>query len=215
MTSLFRSGRSMMTSSHSRFYWVNFGIPLACAVVVFLLFDLTRIDIAFNDLFYDPVAKVFPLDHVHLFEKITHKWARIIPNWTGEIAIVGALLSFLWPRLKAEKHSKIIAFLEKIKVAPVLRFASRHRRDFLYVVFAFSISTGVIHYLKGHTSVYCPIETTQYGGRLNTRSGTRISICCTLQAVVVAGRAVMLRVVLPCWRCTSSRAATAGVIPKR
>ena len=65
----------MLTSSRYRFYWVNFGIPLACAVVVFLLFDLTRIDIAFSDLFYDPATRVFPLAHVHLFEKITHKWA--------------------------------------------------------------------------------------------------------------------------------------------
>ena len=150
----------------SRFYWVNFGIPLACAVAVFLMFDMTGIDIAFNNYFFDPVTQTYPLDQVHLFEKITHKWARIIPNWTGEMAIIGALLSFLWPRLKTEKHSKIIAFLEKIKVAPVLRFANRHRRDFLYVVFAFSISTGVIHYLKGHTSVYCPIETTLYGGKM-------------------------------------------------
>lgn len=156
----------MLTSSRYRFYWVNFGIPLACAVVVFLMFDLTKIDIAFSDLFYDPATRVFPLEHVRLFEQITHKWARIIPNWTGEVAIIGALLSFLWPRLKAEKHSKIIAFLEKIKVAPVLRFATKHRRDFLYVVFAFSISTGVIHYLKGHTSVYCPVETTQYAGKI-------------------------------------------------
>ncbi len=114
----------MNSLSRYRFYAVNFGIPLACAVLVFLTFDLTRIDIAFSNLFFDPVTQTFPLDHVHLFEKITHKWARIIPNWTGEIAIVGALLSFLWPRLKAEKHPKIIAFLEKIKVAAVLRFAS-------------------------------------------------------------------------------------------
>jgi membrane-associated PAP2 superfamily phosphatase len=27
------------------------------------------------------------------------------------------------------------------------------------------LSTGVIHYLKSHTSVYCPVETTLYGGK--------------------------------------------------
>jgi membrane-associated PAP2 superfamily phosphatase len=145
---------------------VNFGIPLICAAVVFLLFDMTKIDIAFSDLFYDPATQLFPLEHVYWFEKITHKWARIIPNWTGEAAIIGALSSFLWPRLKAEKHAKIIAFLERVRVAPLLRFATRHRRDFLYIVFAFSICTGVIHYLKGHTSVYCPVETTQYAGKI-------------------------------------------------
>lgn len=48
----------MLTSSRYRFYWVNFGIPLACAVAVFLMFDMTKIDIAFSDLFYDPVTGV-------------------------------------------------------------------------------------------------------------------------------------------------------------
>lgn len=73
----------MLTSARSRFYGLNLGIPLLCAAVVFLLFDMTRIDIAISDFFYDPVHQVFPLEHVHLFEKITHKWARVIPNWTA------------------------------------------------------------------------------------------------------------------------------------
>ena len=156
----------MPLSVRSRFYWVNLGVPLLCAVVVFLCFDLTRLDIAISDVFYDKVAGVFPVGESHLFERITHKWARIIPNWTGELAIIGALLSFLWPRFKAEKHQRIMGWLERVRLAPVLRFTARHRRDFLYVVFAFSLCTGVIHYLKSHTSVYCPVETTQYGGKI-------------------------------------------------
>lgn len=32
------------------------------------------------------------------------------------------------------------------------------------MVVAFALSTTVIHYLKSHTSVYCPVETTLYGG---------------------------------------------------
>lgn len=32
------------------------------------------------------------------------------------------------------------------------------------MVFAFSITTGAIHYFKSHTSIYCPVETTLYGG---------------------------------------------------
>lgn len=156
----------MLTSARARFYGLNLGIPLVCAVVVFLLFDLTRIDIAFSNLFYDPLHQVFPLEHVRLFEKITHKWARIIPNWTGEAAIIGALLSFVWPIFKPHKRPRLLRLLEKARLATPLRFAHKHRRDFLYVVFAFSLSTGVIHYLKGHTSVYCPVETTQYAGKI-------------------------------------------------
>ncbi|WP_347903929.1 phosphatase PAP2 family protein [Pseudomonas purpurea] len=156
----------MQTFVRHRFYWLNFGIPLLCAAVVFLAFDLTRIDIAFSNLFYDPVSQTFPIGKMQLFEKITHKWPRIIPNWTGEVAIIGALLSFLWGCVNAHKYPKFAAFLEKIKLAPALRFTARHRRDFLFVVFAFSLSTGVIHYLKSHTSVYCPVETTQYAGKI-------------------------------------------------
>jgi membrane-associated PAP2 superfamily phosphatase len=155
----------MQSTSH-RFYWLNFGIPLACAAVVFLMFDMTSIDRAFSNLFFDPISQTFPIDHVRLFEQLTHKWARIIPNWTAEIALIGAILSFVWPLLNPPKHPRLGSFLERTKAAPVLRFARDHRRDFLFVVVAFAICTGVIHFLKSHTSVYCPIETTLYGGKI-------------------------------------------------
>ena len=156
----------MQTFARQRFYWVNFGIPLLCAAVVFLLFDMTRIDIAFSNLLFDPVNQIFPIDHIRIFEQFTHKWARIVPNWTAEIALIGGLLSFVWPRIKPHKHPRLGNFLERSKAAPVLRFTHEHRRDFWFVVFAFAICTGVIHFLKAHTSVYCPIETTLYGGQL-------------------------------------------------
>src|SRR5476649_2030032 len=108
----------MLTSSPYRFYWVNFGIPLACAAVVFLLFDMTKIDIAFSNLLFDPVTKTFPIDQIHFFEKLTHKWARIIPNWTAEIALIGALLSLVWPLVNPQKRPRLGAFLERSRVAP-------------------------------------------------------------------------------------------------
>ena len=70
-------------SNAMRFYGLNFGIPLFCAAVVFLLFDMTTIDIAFSNLFFDPVTQTFPLDQVPFFVKLTHNCARFIPNWTG------------------------------------------------------------------------------------------------------------------------------------
>ncbi|AMZ72757.1 MULTISPECIES: phosphatase PAP2 family protein [Pseudomonas] len=156
----------MLTSARARFYGFNLGIPLVCAVVVFLLFDMTHLDIAISDLFYDPLHQVFPLGRVRLFEQITHKWARVIPNWTGEAAIVGVLLSLFWPIFQPPKRPGLLRLLDKARLSKPLRLAHKHRRDFLYVVFAFSLSTGVIHYLKGHTSVYCPVETTQYAGKI-------------------------------------------------
>ena len=72
----------MNSFTRYRFYWINFGVPLACAAVVFLMFDLTKIDIAFNNLFYDPVTQTFPLDHVltalvsTVWEDPDRQWSR-------------------------------------------------------------------------------------------------------------------------------------------
>lgn len=150
----------------SRFYAYNFGIPLLCAALVFLMFDMTSIDIAISNLLFDPQTQTFPIDKIHFFEKLTHKWARIIPDWTAEIALIGALLSVIWPLVNPQKRPRLGAFLQRSKVAPLLRFCAEHRRDFLFVVVAFAVCTGVIHFLKSHTSVYCPIETTLYGGKM-------------------------------------------------
>ncbi len=150
----------------SRFYAYNLGVPLLCAALVFLLFDMTSIDIAISNLLFDPQTQTFPIDKIHFFEKLTHKWARIIPDWTAEIALIGALLSVIWPLANPQKRPRLGAFLQRSKVAPLLRFCAEHRRDFLFVVVAFAVCTGVIHFLKSHTSVYCPIETTLYGGKM-------------------------------------------------
>ena len=152
--------------SPSRFYLLNFGIPLACAALVFVMFDMTHLDIAFSNMLFDPLTQVFPIEKSHLFEQFTHKWARIVPNWTGEVAVIGAVLSFVWPLLNTAKRPRLEGFLKRSKVAPILRFTTAHRRDFLFVVVAFALCTGVIHFLKAHTSVYCPIETTLYGGKM-------------------------------------------------
>ncbi|WP_374005057.1 phosphatase PAP2 family protein [Pseudomonas cichorii] len=143
---------------------MNVGIPLLLAALVFVIFDLTELDVTLSNLLYDPVTQVFPFQHDRLFENLTHRWPRIIPDWTGELAIIGALLSFVWPRLKADKHQRLIATLERLRIARVLKFLARHRRDFIFVVVAFAITTGMVHYFKSHTSVYCPVETTLYGG---------------------------------------------------
>lgn len=148
---------------------MSFGLPLFYATALFLAFDLTELDVVISNYLYDPVAHVFAFQHSRLFENITHRWARIIPDWTGEAALLGALFSYIWPRFNAERDARLIAFLEQIKVAPLLRFLTRHRKDFIYVVVAFSICTGAIHYFKSHTNVYCPVETTLYGGSIEKK----------------------------------------------
>jgi membrane-associated PAP2 superfamily phosphatase len=156
-------------SPRQQFYSINIGLPLLVALGVLVVFDLTGLDVAISNLLYTPATHTFWLEHNKLFEDITHRWARIIPNWTGEAAMIGTLLSFLWPRLKAEKHKRLIAFLERTRIASLLTFCTRHRRDFFFLVVAFAITTGVIHYFKSHTSIYCPIELTQYGGTMDKK----------------------------------------------
>ncbi len=152
----------MQATSRKDFYLINLGVPLLLAAAVFLLFDLTRLDRLISDLLLDPVSHQFIYLHDHPFEKLTHKWPRILPDWTGELAIIGSLLSFLWPLLS--RFPRATGVLEQARIAPVLRFTTRYRRDLLFVVTAFALSTTIIHYLKSHTGVYCPVETTLYGG---------------------------------------------------
>ncbi|MEG1041624.1 MAG: phosphatase PAP2 family protein [Pseudomonas sp.] len=154
----------MQAGTRKAYYLLNLGVPLLLAMVVFMLFDLTRLDRMISNLLLDPATGQFPLLHNQWFEKVTHKWPRILPNWTGEAAIIGSLLSCLWPLLAKRPTLANNLFLEKSRIAPLLRFTNRYQRDFFFVVVAFALSTTVIHYLKSHTSVYCPVETTLYGG---------------------------------------------------
>lgn len=155
----------MTTSEKVNFYLINIFFPVVCAVLIFLIFDMTDIDIKLTNYFYNATTNTFPLDQSLIFETITHKKARLIPNMTGAFAITGSILSFIWPRLKNNKNKKLIHFMEKTRISKLLIFSHRFRRDFLFVAIAFSVSTGCVHFLKSHTGIYCPVETTLYGGK--------------------------------------------------
>lgn len=154
---------SLLPGSRGRFYLHNLGVPLLVALLVFLSFDLTTLDRWLSNQLLDANGQ-FPLLHNHTFEQVTHKWPRIVPNWTGELAVIGALLSVLWPWLAVYPQARAVRLLERLRIAPLLRFTQRYQRDFVFVVTAFALSTSIIHYLKSHTGVYCPVETTLYGG---------------------------------------------------
>ncbi|HKS11503.1 MAG TPA: phosphatase PAP2 family protein [Pseudomonas sp.] len=154
----------MQRSGRTAFYTNNLGLPLLLAAVVFVLFDMTHLDQQISNLLLDPGTGEFIMRHNPWFEKATHKWPRILPNWTGELAVIGSLLSFVWPLLAKFPQLGASRFLQATRIGPVLRFTTRYRRDFLYLVVTFALCTGVIHYLKSHTGIYCPVETTLYGG---------------------------------------------------
>lgn len=157
-----------MHSEKSRFYAWNFGLPIAIALLTFVVFDLTSLDVAISNWLYYPL-QVFPFEHDRLFENLTHRWPRIIPDWTGEAAVIGLVLSFIWPLLKPGRNDRMIGLLETVRVAPLLRFTAGHRRDLLFIVVSFAVITGMIHFFKSHTSIYCPVETTLYGGTMEKK----------------------------------------------
>lgn len=154
----------MPAPSRASFYINNLMFPLLLAAAIFLLFDVTELDRWISNLLLDPASGQFALLHNEWFEKVTHKWPRILPDWTGEAAIIGSLLSFIWPRLSAYPDARIVRGLNATRIGSLLRFTTHYRRDFFYIVVAFALCTTVIHYLKSHTGVYCPVETTLYGG---------------------------------------------------
>jgi len=69
-------------------------------------------------LLLDPATGQFPLLHNQWFEKVTHKWPRILPDWTGELAVIGSLLSFIWPRLAKRPQLGLTRLVEKARIAP-------------------------------------------------------------------------------------------------
>ncbi len=152
-----------MTTVKNRFFAWHLGVPLLIGLMIFAVFDLTTLDDAISDWLYLPDGR-FPFAHDRLFENLTHRWPRILPNWTGEAALIGAGLSFIWPLLRPERHGGLIRRLQALGLSRPLQFAARHRRDWLFIVVAFALSTGAIHFFKSHTGIYCPVETTPYGG---------------------------------------------------
>lgn len=150
--------------TRQRFYLVNTGLPLLLAGLVFCIFDLTNLDVLISNQFYDSATHSFVLGHDRVFEKLTHKLPRIFPDTTGTVSIIGMILSLLWPLLQRIAGGRELALLEGIRLAPALRWFAEHRRDFFFLVVSIAVTTGVIHYFKSHTSVWCPVETTLYGG---------------------------------------------------
>ena len=76
----------MPLSARAAFYRNNLLLPLLLAAIVFVAFDLTELDRWISNLLIDPATGQFPLLHDQWFEKVTHKWPRVLPNWTGELA---------------------------------------------------------------------------------------------------------------------------------
>ena len=100
-----------------------------------------------------------------IHQRVGHEHAHhVLVGGVALATLIGALLSFVWPLFARHPQAAATRLLQRSRIAGVLRFTTRHRRDLLFVVVAFALCTAIIHYLKSHTGVYCPVETTFYGG---------------------------------------------------
>lgn len=144
--------------------WWSLSISLLLAILTFVAFDQTDLDEAISNLFFDPASQTFVLEHSALFERVTHQWAKSIPSLFTAAAITGLVLAGVWALLKQPAARRLHDLTHTTRLAPLLSLSQRHARDCLYFLCAFAFSATAVHYFKSHTSVYCPVETTLYGG---------------------------------------------------
>lgn len=123
-----------------RYYLRHAGLPLLLAVLVFGVFEFTDLDLRINDLFYDPVAHVFPLRNNVLIELIAHRWAKY------PVIALAIGLAAGW-----------IASFFKAAWKP-------HRRQLLFVILAMMLGSEAVGLLKQTTHRHCPYDLAVYGG---------------------------------------------------
>lgn len=116
------------------------GVPLLAAVVLFVLVEYTGIDRAFSDLFFDPVAKKFPLRHDWFLEVIGHHWAKYVLVVISFASLAAVLFSFGVAALRP------------------------YRRPLLFLFLAMTIGPMVVGHLKDTTNKHCPYDLDIYGG---------------------------------------------------
>jgi membrane-associated PAP2 superfamily phosphatase len=123
-----------------RFYAVHAGIPALLACVVLGVFESTELDRRIQDLFYDPVARRFPLRVHSLFETVFHDFGRLTVILLG-VALL-ALFAWSWRR-------------------PAL---ARWRRGFLYAALCLAAGPVAVAQLKHESPIHCPRALELYGG---------------------------------------------------
>ncbi len=123
-----------------RFWALHALLPLALFLALALLFEVSDLDLAFSDPFYDPVTGSWPLKRSWWAAGLIHRGGR---NLVLAVAI-GALLawgaSFRWP--------------------PLLPW----RRAALFMVLAIVIGTGGVSLGKRLINRHCPWDYDRYGG---------------------------------------------------
>ena len=120
-------------------FWVCLGVP-AVAAIVLLLLELTDLDMALANLFYDPAAGAFVGRHSYFLENILHDRAKQVVIAFSVLAIFGFIGSF---------------FMEKLKP---------FKRELGCLVLSLALATSFVTPIKAVTAVQCPWSLEQFGG---------------------------------------------------
>lgn len=123
-----------------RFYAIHAGLPALAMVVLAVVFQVTDLDRALSDLFYDPGARQFPLRYAWFLEVVLHQWAKYLLVVIGCGTLAGFVASFGVPALRAQ------------------------RRTLLFVFLAMALSPLAVGALKEFSTQQCPHNLEMYGG---------------------------------------------------
>lgn len=132
-------GANPPRESAKRFYALHAGVPALLALVVLGAFEATDLDVRIENLFYDPVAKGFPIRIHYWFEMVVHDFGRLSIIVLGA-TLVGAVL-WSWRR-------------------PALR---RWRRGFLYAALCLAAAPVTVAQIKHNSVIHCPRDLALYG----------------------------------------------------
>jgi len=126
--------------SVGRFYALHAGIPALLAVAVLGAFESTDLDRRIQDLFYDPVARVFPHRIHWLFETTIHDFAKLVLIALGSALLAASLLSY--------RRASLAAW----------------RWPLLYGLLCLALCPIAVRELKHDTGIHCPRSLAIYGG---------------------------------------------------
>lgn len=131
----------MMKSFNDRAFVVSHLIvPLALMIPILIGFELTNWDVDFQRLLYYPDTDTWLISKRGWAEVWLHDRSKTLTHIYANFCILGLILSFWKERFKP------------------------YRRDFLFLIVAVALATGVVAGLKQVTYIWCPSQTTLFGG---------------------------------------------------
>lgn len=129
-----------MPRSPAAFLVWHLWIPLAVCIPALLSLEVTSVDRAISDWFFDAASGRFPLRYNATFEIMTHQWAKYVVVLIA-CAVVGAwLMSYFLPALRSR------------------------RRVLLFLGLALTLAPATVSLLKSQSHRSCPYDLIEYGG---------------------------------------------------